>query len=59
MKCGNCNIDFRNKKQLVRHMLDVHESPFVDGSEDLQMIQAELIKEKPEYKTLVDKALEG
>lgn len=44
-KCGNCMIDFQGKRQLVRHMLDVHETVFLDGSEDLQQIQDELIAE--------------
>ena len=36
-------------------MIEVHESPFVDGSEDLQAIQEELAKNDPVTKALVDK----
>lgn len=56
MKCGNCNIDFKSKKQGVRHMLEVHESAFVDGSEDLQKIQEELASENKEYSTIIEKS---
>lgn len=34
-KCGNCGIDFPNKKQIVEHMIDVHNSPFVEGDESM------------------------
>jgi len=30
-KCGNCNIEFSNKREFVEHNLDVHNSPFIEG----------------------------
>jgi len=30
-KCGNCNVEFQNKREFVEHMLDVHNSPFIEG----------------------------
>jgi len=29
--CGNCRIEFSNKRELVEHMLDAHNSPFIEG----------------------------
>lgn len=34
-KCANCGIDFPAKRQLVEHMIDVHNSPFVEGDEKM------------------------
>jgi hypothetical protein len=31
MKCANCNITFSTKRELIEHMLDVHNSPFIEG----------------------------
>lgn len=30
-KCGNCNLDFSNKREFIEHNIDVHNSPFVEG----------------------------
>lgn len=30
-KCGNCNIEFSNKREFVEHNLDAHNSPFIEG----------------------------
>lgn len=30
-KCGNCNIEFSNKREFVEHNIDVHQSPFIEG----------------------------
>ena len=30
-KCGNCNIEFPNKRAMIEHMIIVHNSPFVEG----------------------------
>lgn len=30
-KCGNCGIEFANKAELVEHMIEVHNSPFIEG----------------------------
>lgn len=57
-RCGNCTIEFKNKEQQVKHSLEVHESAFVDGSEDLQAIQERLCKENPKYQRIVEKARE-
>lgn len=32
-KCGNCNIEFGNKDQLIVHMATVHDSYFEEGDE--------------------------
>lgn len=31
--CSKCNIEFGNYKELIHHMIDVHNSPFVAGDE--------------------------
>lgn len=31
-KCGNCGIDFPSKREIVEHMLDVHNSPYIEGT---------------------------
>ena len=33
-KCG-CGAEFDNQKDLIGHMIDVHNSPFVSGEEKL------------------------
>ena len=46
--CGNCNnLVFKNRRQQVRHMLEVHESAFIDGSEDLQEMQEDYLNSLP------------
>jgi len=30
-KCGNCNVEFSNKREFIEHNLDVHNSPFIEG----------------------------
>jgi uncharacterized C2H2 Zn-finger protein len=32
-KCGNCNIDFSNRKDWLDHLDQVHDSHFVEGDE--------------------------
>lgn len=56
-KCGNCGIDFQSKSQLVRHNMDVHETVFLEGSEDLVKIQEKLATEDTsgKYRKLIDK----
>lgn len=35
--CGNCNIGFPTRKQRNEHMVEAHDSPFVEGDErDIQ-----------------------
>lgn len=33
--CSNCVVEFDNPKSLVDHMVEKHDSPFLDGSPKL------------------------
>lgn len=44
-KCGNCGIDFPTKKEQVEHMVNVHNSPFLEGEErEKKMSKTFLVK---------------
>jgi transcription elongation factor Elf1 len=44
-KCGNCGQEFLTRKELVHHMIDVHNSPFIEGEErDIILSKAKLDK---------------
>lgn len=45
-KCANDGIEFQTKKALVAHMLLVHDSPFLEGDEELVQISENLKKNK-------------
>jgi hypothetical protein len=30
-KCGNCSLDFATRREMIEHMIKVHNSPFVEG----------------------------
>lgn len=32
-KCGNCNIEFSTRKEWLDHLVDVHNSPIIEGEE--------------------------
>lgn len=35
--CANCNVGFPTRKERTKHMVEVHDSPFVEGEErDIQ-----------------------
>lgn len=58
-KCGNCGIDFPTKKELVEHMIDVHNSPFYDGDEKLiSMSKAHLDKSNKSNKAQLTELFE-
>lgn len=53
-KCGNCGIDFPTKKELVEHMIEVHNSPFYDGDEKMiQMSKDHLVKSDKSNKAVL------
>ncbi len=61
-KCGNCNIEFANKREFIEHMIDVHNSPFIEGDfsaeSDKILAQREKNNEHPksaQAKTLLAK----
>jgi len=43
-KCGNCNLDFSNKREFIEHNLDVHNSPFIEG--DFSDVSDAIIEER-------------
>ena len=52
-KCGNCNIEFANKREFIEHNLDVHNSPFIEGdfSVDSDKILSQRDKNKEHAKS--------
>jgi len=31
--CGNCSIGFKTRRERTQHMIDAHNSPFVEGDD--------------------------
>jgi len=50
--CANCNIDHQTKKALVNHMIDVHNSPFLEGDEKHVKLSKDRAQEKGNAKAL-------
>ena len=59
-KCGNCNIDFSNKREWIEHNIDVHNSPFVEGdfSEDSDKILKERVDNTAHAKNSQSKSMQ-
>lgn len=45
-KCTNDGTEFPTKQQLVNHMINVHNSPFLEGDEVLVQLSIETVKTK-------------
>lgn len=45
-KCASCGVDFPNKKLIVEHMINVHNSPFVEGDSTMVELSKSVIKGK-------------
>lgn len=50
--CGNCGLDHQTKKQLVQHMVDVHNSPFLEGDDGHIKMSKARAQEKGNAKAL-------
>ncbi len=57
-KCGNCNIDFSCKRDMIEHMIDSHNSPFIEGdfSQESDKILDKRIKDNQNPKNAQAKA---
>lgn len=42
--CANCQIEHANPRALVQHMLERHNSPFIEGDEKLTRISKEEVE---------------
>lgn len=54
-KCGNCNVEFLTRKALNKHMVEVHNSIFLEGDErDIKGTQ-DIVKASPEKYAELDR----
>ena len=45
-KCANCGIDFPDRRKIVEHMIDSHDSPYVEGDERMIAYSEEYAKKQ-------------
>lgn len=43
--CSSCGIENTSPKELVRHMVEKHDSPFLEGDERLIALSAQVVRE--------------
>lgn len=58
-KCGNCSAEFGNKDGIARHMVFVHDSPFLEGDAQLVALSKAALRSGVQRAPMTESAIKA